>query len=58
MIQTDRLSELRKARARKELAEQNFNNADSEFVEAAVFEMKAAEEKFNVLLHEVKLLQQ
>lgn len=35
-------------------AEQNFNYADPEFIDAAIYEMKAVDEKFNAMVKEVK----
>lgn len=35
-------------------AEQNFNYADPEFIDAAIYEMKAVDEKFNATVKEVK----
>lgn len=36
-------------------AEQNFNYADDEFIDAAIYELNAAEEKFSAILREEKV---
>ncbi len=36
------------------LAEQNFNYADPEYVDAAIYELNAAEERFRAKVREVK----
>ena len=33
-------------------AQQNFNHIDKEFVDVAIYELKAVEEKFNAILRE------
>lgn len=33
-------------------AEQNFNYADQEYIDVAIYELKAAEEKFSAMLRE------
>lgn len=38
-------------------AEQNFNYADPEYVDAAIYELKAAEERFRAKVREVKFKQ-
>lgn len=35
-------------------AEQNFNYADSEYIDSAIYQLKAIEEKYNALIKEVK----
>lgn len=35
-------------------AQQNFNYADPEYIDAAIYELKAVEEKFRAMIREVK----
>jgi hypothetical protein len=35
-------------------AEQNFNYADQQYIDAAIYRLKAVEEKFNAAIKEVK----
>ena len=35
-------------------AEQNFNYADENYIDAAIYELNAAEEKFRAMIREVK----
>ena|GEM_PF-2636329 len=46
------MDELKKIRDQLRQAEQNFNYADQEYIDAAIHELKATEEKFAAMLKE------
>jgi len=46
------LDELKKIKEQIRQAEQNFNYADQEYIDAAIYELKAMNEKFAAMLRE------
>ena len=46
--------ELSNALQEKQIAENNFNNADSEYIDVAIYRYNAALEKVNLIIRKVK----
>ena len=46
--------ELLNALQEKQMAENNFNNADSEYIDVAIYKYNAALEKVNLIIRKVK----
>lgn len=51
---TTLLADLAEAIQQKRYAEMNFNNADDEFINVAIYEYNAAQEKINVIIKKMK----
>lgn len=47
--------ELKEIKEQMRQAEQNFNYADENYIDAAIYELNAAEEKLRAMIREVKI---
>lgn len=53
-MQTTLMAEINQARVDWERAWENFNNADKEFVDAAIWQLQAATERYDALMRLAK----